>query len=80
LAQILRWGRLAVYGTSGGTDGNIQTTNPGYGTGCIGVQGTSSNFKIYNCYSSGTLGTGAGIDILTNGAVGIGNTSGNFRY
>jgi hypothetical protein len=38
--------RLAIYGTSGSTDSNIQITNPGYGTGCLGVQGTSSNFKI----------------------------------
>lgn len=59
--------RLALYGTSGGSDSNIQITNPGYGTGCIGVNGTSSNFKIYNCYSTGTIGSGKGIDIDTNG-------------
>ena len=67
--------RLAIYGTSGSTDSNIQITNPGYGTGCIGVNGTSSNFKIYNCYSSGTLGTGAGIDIDTSGNLLVGTTS-----
>ena len=67
--------KFALYGTSGGTNSNIQITNPGYGTGCIGVQGTSSNFKIYNCYSSGTLGTGAGIDIDTSGNLLVGTTS-----
>lgn len=67
--------RLALYGTSGGSDSNIQITNPGYGTGCIGVNGTSSNFKLYNCYASGTIGTGAGIDIDTSGNVLIGTTT-----
>jgi hypothetical protein len=67
--------KFALYGTAGGTNSNIQITNPGNGTGCLGIQGTSSNFKIYNCYSSGTLGTGAGIDIDTSGNVGIGETN-----
>lgn len=68
-------GRLAVYGTSGGQNGFIQVTNPGYGTGVLGVQGTSSNFKIYNSYSTGTFSGGVGIDINTSGNVGIGTTS-----
>jgi hypothetical protein len=67
--------KFALYGTAGGTNSNIQITNPGNGTGCLGIQGTSSNFKIYNCYSSGTLGTGAGIDIDTSGNVLIGTTA-----
>jgi len=67
--------KFALYGTQGGTNSNIQITNPGYGTGCMGVNGTSSNFKIYNCYSNGTIGTGVGIDIDTSGNVGIGTSS-----
>jgi hypothetical protein len=67
--------KFALYGTSAGSDSNIQITNPGYGTGCIGVNTTSSNFKLYNCYTSGTIGTGAGIDIGTNGQVSIGTSS-----
>ena len=64
--------RFVLHGTSGGTNNNIQITNPGYGTGCLGVEGTSSTFKIYNCYAVGTLASGAGIDIATNGYVGFG--------
>ena len=67
--------RLAIYGTAGGTDSNIQITNPGYGTACIGLTGTSSNFKIYNSYSGGTLSTGAGIDIDTSGNLLVGDTA-----
>jgi hypothetical protein len=67
--------RFVLHGTSGGTNNNIQITNPGYGTGCLGVEGTSSNFKIYNSYAAGTLASGAGIDINTSGNVGIGTSS-----
>jgi len=67
--------KFALHGTSGGTNSNIQITNPGNGTGCLGIQGTSSNFKIYNCYSTGTLGGGAGIDIDTSGNVLVGTTT-----
>ena len=66
--------KFALYGTASGTNSVIQITNPGIGTGCLGVQGTSSNFKIYNCYTSGTLGTGAGIDIDVNGSLLVGTT------
>jgi len=71
--------KFALYGTQGGTNSNIQITNPGYGTGCMGVNGTSSNFKIYNCYSNGTIGTGVGIDIDTSGNVGIGTSSPTYK-
>jgi hypothetical protein len=67
--------RFVLHGASGGTDSNIQITNPGYGTACIGLTGTSSNVKFYNCYTSGTLSTGAGIDIDTAGNLLVGTTS-----
>ena len=67
--------KFVIYGASGGTNSYIQITNPGYGTGTIGVLGTSSNFKIYNSYVSATLGTGAGIDIDTAGNVLINSTT-----
>jgi len=67
--------KFGVYGTGSGSNNYIQITNPGIGTACIGVQGTSSNVKIYNSYASGTLATGAGIDIDTSGRVLVNITS-----
>jgi hypothetical protein len=68
-------GRIAIYGTSGGQNGFLQVTNPGYGTGVIGIQGTSPNFKIYNSYSAGTLAGGSGIDITSGGSIVVAGTT-----
>ena len=66
--------KLAVYSDASSV-ANIQITNPGVGTGTIGLAAASSNFKIYNSFASGTLASGAGIDIDTSGNVGIGTGS-----
>ena len=66
--------KLAVYSAASSV-ANIQITNPGVGTGTIGIAAASSNFKIYNSFASATLASGAGIDIDSSGNVGIGNTS-----
>ena len=66
--------KLAVYSAASSV-ANIQITNPGVGTGTIGIEAASSNFKIYNSYASATLASGVGIDIDTAGNVGIGTTS-----
>ncbi len=66
--------KFALYGSSGGTNNYIQITNPGYGTACVGVTASGSNVKFYNCYATGVLADGKGIDIDTNGFVGV-NTS-----
>ena len=68
-------GKLAIYGTASGSNNFIQITNPGQGTACLGLTTTGSNVKFYNCYSSGTLSTGAGIDIDTGGNLLVGTTS-----
>jgi len=69
--------RLAVYGTGGGDNNYIQITNPGQGTACVGLISTGSNVKFYNCYSTGTLSGGVGIDIDTSGNLLVGATSGS---
>jgi hypothetical protein len=66
--------KLAIYSAASSV-ANIQITNPGVGTGTIGIAAASSNFKIYNSYTSGTLASGAGIDIDSSGNVGIGTSS-----
>jgi hypothetical protein len=66
--------KLAIYSAASST-ANIQITNPGVGTGTIGIAAASGNFKIYNSYASGTLASGVGIDIDTSGNVGIGTNA-----
>ena len=66
--------KLAIYSDASSV-ANIQITNPGVGTGTIGIAAASSNFKIYNSYTSATLASGVGIDIDTAGNVGINNTN-----
>ena len=66
--------KLAVYSATSSV-ANIQITNPGQGTGTIGIAAASSNFKIYNSYTSATLASGVGIDIDTSGNVGIGTST-----
>ena len=66
--------KLAVYSAASSV-ANIQITNPGIGTGTIGIAAASSNFKIYNSYASATLASGAGIDIDTSGNVLVNTTS-----
>ncbi|CAB4195342.1 Intramolecular chaperone auto-processing domain containing protein [uncultured Caudovirales phage] len=68
-------GKLALWGTASGNNNFIQITNPGIGTACLGLTASSGNVKLYNCYTSGTLSTGVGIDIDTSGNVGIGTTT-----
>jgi hypothetical protein len=70
--------KLAVYSAASSV-ANIQITNPGVGTGTIGIAAASSNFKIYNSFASATLASGAGIDIDSSGNVGIGTTSPSTR-
>ena len=67
--------RLGVIGTASGSNNYIQITNPGIGTGTIGLTASSGNFKLYNSYASGTLTSGSGIDIDTSGNVMVGTTS-----
>ena len=71
--------RLGVIGTASGSNNYIQITNPGIGTGTIGLTASSGNFKLYNSYASGTLTSGSGIDIDTSGNVGIGTSSPGFK-
>ena len=66
--------KLAIFSAASSV-ANIQITNPGIGTGTMGLSASSSNFKIYNSYATGTLAGGAGIDIDSSGNVGIGTSS-----
>jgi len=61
--------------SSAGSQASIMVLNPGVGSGHIGIAGASTNFKLYNTYSDGTLGNGLGIDITSVGNVGIGETA-----
>jgi hypothetical protein len=67
--------KFAVIGTASGSNNYLQITNPGIGTATLGLTASSSNVKLYNSYTSGTLSTGAGIDIDTSGNLGVGITS-----
>jgi len=53
--------------------------NSGIGSGHLGVGAGSSNIKLYNTYTSGTLATGVGIDIGTTGNVGINTPSPGYK-
>ena len=67
-------GKLGIAGVA-----SSQTTlflqNPGIGSGHIGFNASTSNLKLYNCYGTGLLADGFGIDIGTTGNVGIGTAS-----
>lgn len=56
-----------------GTQASIMVTNPGQGSGHLGIAAAGSNVKLYNTYTSGTLATGKGIDITAGGYVGFNN-------
>ena len=64
-------GKLSVVG-AGGTQSTVMVQNPGVGTAHLGFASSGSNVKLYNCYATGTLAGGSGIDISSTGAVGIG--------
>jgi hypothetical protein len=66
---------LGVTSSPAGTQATIAIWNPGQGLSHIGYAATGSNLKLYNCYSTGLLSGGAGIDIDLNGNVGIGTTT-----
>jgi hypothetical protein len=66
--------RLSVVSATA-TQCTIQIRNPGHGTSQIGYAATGSNLKIYNCYSTGTLAGGAGIDIDQSGNLLVGTTT-----
>jgi hypothetical protein len=68
-------GKLSVV-SAASTQSSILIQNPGIGSGHIGLDATTSNIKIYNCWATGLLGDGVGIDIAkTTGNVGIGTTT-----
>ena len=69
------YGAKLYVSSAGSAQSSIFVVNPGIGSGQVGVAAASSNFKIYNTYSTGTLAGGAGIDIDQNGNVGIGTAS-----
>jgi hypothetical protein len=69
-------GKLSVV-SAASTQSSILMQNPGQGSGHIGFSALNSNIKIYNCYATGLLDDGAGIDINTSGDVSIGVASAN---
>lgn len=64
--------RLSIVGPSTGSQTSMFIWSPGLGSGQIGIYPGSSNLKLYNTYSDGTLANGKGVDIDTGGSVGIG--------
>ena len=67
-------GKLSVI-SAASTQATVLIQNPGQGSAHLGFAASSSNIKLYNCYATGLLSGGSGIDIDTNGNVGIGTTS-----
>jgi len=67
-------GRLSVVSV-GSTQSTVMVQNPGQGTCHLGFASTGSNVKLYNCYATGTLAGGAGIDIDSSGNLLVGTTS-----
>jgi hypothetical protein len=67
-------GKLSVV-SAASTQSTVMVQNPGQGTCHLGFASTGNNVKLYNCYATGTLAGGAGIDIDSAGSVGIGTSS-----
>jgi len=67
-------GKLSVVGV-GSTQSTVMVQNPGQGICHLGFASTGSNVKLYNCYATGTLAGGAGIDIDSSGNLLVGTTS-----
>ena len=64
-------GKLTV-ASDASTQSTVAIWNPGIGLAHLGFASSGSNLKLYNCYTTGTLAGGSGIDISSTGAVGIG--------
>jgi hypothetical protein len=69
------FGAKLYVSSAGSAQASMMVWNPGIGSGQVGVAAASSNLKVYNTYSTGTLAGGVGIDIDQNGNVGIGTAS-----
>ena len=67
-------GKLAVH-SAPSTQATVFIQNPGQGSAHLGFAATGNNVKLYNCYNTGLLADGFGIDIGTTGNVGIGTSS-----
>jgi hypothetical protein len=67
-------GKLSVV-SAFATQTTVMVQSAGQGTGHFGLASSSSNIKLYNCYATGTLAGGSGIDIDISGNVGIGTSS-----
>jgi hypothetical protein len=68
-------GKLAVFATAASQQATVFIQNPGTGSLHLGFSASSSNVKLYNCYSDGLLSGGKGIDINTSGQVIIGGAT-----
>jgi hypothetical protein len=66
-------GKLSVI-SAASTQATVLIQNPGQGSAHLGFAASGSNFKLYNCYATGLLSGGSGIDIDSSGNVGIGRT------
>jgi hypothetical protein len=69
------FGAKLYVSSAGSAQASMMVWNPGIGSGQVGVAAASSNLKVYNTYSTGTLAGGVGIDIDQNGNVGIGTST-----
>ena len=69
------YGEKLMIASASGTQSSLMLLNPGTGSGQIGISAASTNFKIYNTYSTGTLAGGVGIDIDSSGNVLVGTTT-----
>jgi hypothetical protein len=68
-------GKLAVFASAASQQATVFVQNPGTGSLHLGFSASSSNVKLYNCYSDGLLSGGKGIDINTGGTVIIGGAT-----
>lgn len=66
------FGNNLLVRTAGGSQASIGIWQAAVGSANIGFVASSNVFKIYNTFADGLLANGKGIDIDTNGYVGIG--------
>ena len=67
-------GKLSVVSASS-TQATVMVQNPGFGTAHLGFAAGGSSVKLYNCYATGLLGGGSGIDIDSSGNLLVGTTT-----